>query len=72
MDHSKKIVQKVKDEAEAKTANFLSQVLETEVRIREFRKGQEGRSFEKSQQWQPKCAAIQQNFQNIQVRRLAL
>ncbi len=67
MDHSKKIVQKCKDEHEAKTANFLSQVLETEVRIREFRKGQEGRSFEKSQQWQVKCASIQQNFQNIQV-----
>ena len=48
MAHSKKIMEGHRNNHEAKTANFLSGVLETEVRIREFRKSQEGRNFDKS------------------------
>ena len=52
--HSRKILKDIKQDHESKCANFLGHVLETEVRIREFRASQEGRNFEKSEKWRAK------------------
>ncbi|CAD7939511.1 unnamed protein product [Amoebophrya sp. A120] len=70
LEHSRKILKDIKQNHEAKCANFLSHVLETEVRIREFRASQSGRNFEKSEAWKGKVANIQKNFETIQEERM--
>eukprot|EP00392_Amoebophrya_sp_AT5.2_P010537 g10601.t1 len=70
LQHSRKILKDIKQNHEAKCANFLSHVLETEVRIREFRAKQSGRNFEKSEGWRAKVANIHRNFENIQEERM--
>ncbi|CAD7942501.1 unnamed protein product [Amoebophrya sp. A25] len=68
--HSQKILKDIKSNHESKCANFLGHVLETEVRIREFRNSQSGRNFEKSEAWKAKVAGIHKNFRAIQEERM--
>jgi hypothetical protein len=57
-EHSKKIVDNLKSQHEAKAANFLSHVMEQEIRIREFKSASAGRNFEKSENWRRKVEGI--------------
>jgi len=65
-EHSRKILKDIKVDHETKCSNFLSHVLETEVRIREFQKSQEGRNFEKSEKWRQKVSNIHKNYELMQ------
>merc|ERR1712194_681525 len=66
IDHSRKLLKDIQQEHNGKCADFLSHVLETEVRIREFKKSLEGRNFEKSQAWKNKVENIHRNFEELQ------
>ena len=59
-DHNRNLLKDIQQEHNSKCANFLSHVLETEVRIREFRKSQEGRNFEESEGRKQKVTQIHQ------------
>merc|ERR1712194_107132 len=57
IDHSRKLLKDIQQEHNGKCADFLSHVLETEVRVREFKK---------SQAWKNKVENIHKNFEELQ------